>query len=83
MTKVFGKKIKPFLVPKKLIISRFQKAYPDYGDYPAQGFKALLDYYSKYGFFGNQNVLKWLLGRNPTTLEEYIKKEFDKISKIR
>jgi len=81
MTKVLGKKIKPKLVPKELIISRFQKAFPDYGDYPAKGFTALFDYYSKYGFLGNSNVLKWLLGRTPTTLEEYIKKEFDKISK--
>ena len=74
MTKVFGKKIKPLLVPKKLIISIFQKAFPDYGDYPAQGFKALFDYYSKYGFFGNSNVLKWILNRKPTTVEEYITK---------
>jgi uncharacterized protein YbjT (DUF2867 family) len=81
MTRVMGKKIKPKLVPKELIISRFQKAFPDYGDYPANGFTALFDYYGKYGFYGNSNVLKWLLGRSPTTLEQYIQKEFDKISK--
>jgi uncharacterized protein YbjT (DUF2867 family) len=81
MTRVMGKKIKPKLVPKELIISRFQKAFPDYGDYPAKGFTALFDYYSKYGFYGNSNVLRWLLGRKPTTLEQYIQKEFDKISK--
>jgi len=81
MTKVLGKEILPKLVPKEFIISGFQKAFPEYGDYPARGFNALFDYYSEYGFFGNFNVLKWLLGRNPTTLEEYIKKEFDKIIK--
>ena len=81
MTKVLGKEIIPKLVPQEFIISGFQKAFPEYGDYPARGFKALFDYYSEYGFFGNSNVLKWLLGRNPTTLEEYIKKEFDKIIK--
>ncbi len=81
MTKVLGKEIRPKLVPKEFVISGFQKAFPEYGDYPARGFKALFDYYSEYGFFGNSNVLKWLLGRNPTTLEEYIKKEFDKIIK--
>ena len=81
MTKVLGKEIIPKLLPKEFIISGFQKAFPEYGDYPARGFKALFDYYSEYGFFGNSNVLKWLLGRNPTTLEEYIKKEFDKIIK--
>jgi len=71
MTKVLGKEIIPKLVPQEFIISGFQKAFPEYGDYPARGFKALFDYYSEYGFFGNSNVLKWLLGRNPTTLEEY------------
>ena len=81
MTKVLGKEIIPKLVPQEFIISGFQKAFPEYGDYPARGFKALFDYYSEYGFFGNSNVLNWLLGRNPTTLEEYIKKEFDKIIK--
>ncbi len=81
MTKVLGKEIIPKLVPKEFIISGFQKAFPEYGDYPARGFNALFDYYSEYGFFGNSNVLKWLLGRNPSTLEEYIKKEFDKIFK--
>ena len=80
MTKVLGRKIKPKLVPKEYIISGFQKAHPDYGNYPAKGFNALFDYYSKYGFFGNPNVLQWLLGRNPTTLEDYIKKEFNKIT---
>ncbi len=81
MTKVLGRKINPKLVPKEYIISGFQKAHPDYGDYPAKGFNALFDYYSKYGFFGNPNILQWLLGRNPTTLEDYIKKEFNKITK--
>ncbi len=79
MTKVLRKKINPKLVSKDLIIKNFQKAHPDYGDYPAKGFNALFDYYSEYGFFGNHNVLRWLLDRNPTTLEEYIKKEFNKI----
>ena len=81
MTRIMGKKINPKLVPKELIISRFQRAFPDYGDYPAKGFTALFDYYSKYGFYGNSNILKWLLCRSPTTLEQYIQKEFDKISK--
>jgi len=83
MTKVLGRKIKPKLVPKEYIISGFQKAHPDYGNYPAKGFNALFDYYSKYGFFGNPNVLQWLLGRNPTTLEDYIKKEFNKITQTK
>ena len=82
MTRVMGKDIKARLVPPEVIISGFQRAFPEYGDYPAKGFKALFDYYSKYGFVGNSNVLKMLLSGNPTTLEEYIEKEYKKISKI-
>ena len=78
VSRVLGKKIESKLVPKELIISRIEKAFPDYGDYTRRGFTALFDYYSEYGFFGNSNVLKWLLGRNPTTMEEYIRKEYNK-----
>jgi uncharacterized protein YbjT (DUF2867 family) len=81
MTEVMGKYIKPKLVPKEMIISGFQKAFPEYGDYPARGFNALFDYYSKYGFIGNSNVLKMLLGRRPRTIKEFIKKEYDNIPK--
>lgn len=81
MTRVMGKEIKAKLVPKDVIISGFQKAFPEYGDYPAKGFNALFDYYSKYGFIGNSNVLRMLLTRNPANLEEYIKKEYKKILK--
>ncbi len=81
MTEVMGKDIKPKLIPKEMIISGFQKAFPEYGDYPARGFNALFDYYSKYGFVGNSNVLKMLLGRKPITIKEFIKKEYDNIPK--
>jgi uncharacterized protein YbjT (DUF2867 family) len=81
MTRVMGKDIKAKLVPKEVIISGFQRAFPEYGDYPAKGFNALFDYYSKYGFIGNSNVLRMFLARNPTTLEEYIEKEYKKILK--
>ena len=81
MTRVMGKNIKAQLVPKEVVISGFQRAFPEYGDYPARGFNALFDYYSKHGFIGNSNVLRMLLARNPTSLEEYIEREYNKILK--
>ncbi|MGB7969033.1 MAG: NmrA family NAD(P)-binding protein [Methanobacterium sp.] len=81
MTQVMGREIKAKLVSKDVIISGFQRAFPEYGDYPAKGFTALFDYYSKYGFIGNSNILKMLLARKPTTLKEYIEKEYKKILK--
>lgn len=79
MSDVMGKDIKAKLVSKDVIISGFQRAFPEYGDYPERGFNALFDYYSKNGFIGNSNVLRMLLNRNPTTLEEYIEMEYKKI----
>lgn len=34
--------------------------------------------YSNYDFLGNPNVLAWLLGRPPTTFEQFVRKEYAK-----
>lgn len=46
-----------------------------YDSYFVQTFKNLAETYGKYGIAGNSNVLTWLLERQPTTFEEYIKRE--------
>ena len=44
--------------------------------YEFEVFRAIGACYSKYDFVGNPNVLTWLLGRTPTTVEEYLRKEY-------
>ena len=44
--------------------------------YEFEVFRAIGACYSKYDFVGNPNVLRWLLGREPTTVEEYLRKEY-------
>lgn len=39
--------------------------------------KSISDHYSKYDFVGNPNVLTWLLGRKPRTLEQFIRTQFE------
>jgi uncharacterized protein YbjT (DUF2867 family) len=39
-------------------------------------FRAISLWYSQFDFVGNSNVLKWLLGRSPTTLQEFVKREW-------
>jgi uncharacterized protein YbjT (DUF2867 family) len=34
----------------------------------------LFDHYGRYGITGNPNVLGWLLGRSPTSFEEYVRR---------
>jgi hypothetical protein len=35
-------------------------------------------YYEKYGMRGNPNVLRMVLGRNPTTFDQFISKEIER-----
>lgn len=46
-----------------------------YDSYFVKTFKLLSQTYSDYGIAGNSNVLTWLLGRKPTSFDEYIKRE--------
>lgn len=36
----------------------------------------MFDYYAQHGLIGNPNVLRWLLGREPTSLKTFIQREF-------
>lgn len=44
------------------------------GDYQIDTLLKMFRYYDQYGFEGNPNVLKWLLGRNPTSLAEFVRR---------
>lgn len=44
-------------------------------DYTVDGFTRLVNQYDRYGILGNSNVLRWLLGRAPTTFADYVRRE--------
>lgn len=46
--------------------------------YGMEAWRALADTYSRYGIAGNANVLTWLLGREPTSFEEGVRRELDR-----
>ena len=46
------------------------------GAYQLSVFRAIRDWYGRHDFVGNPNVLGWLLGRQPTTLEAYVAGEY-------
>ncbi|MFR3684025.1 MAG: NmrA family NAD(P)-binding protein [Enterococcus sp.] len=62
-------------VPVETIIPYFGNA--KYDSYFVQTFKNLAETYGEYGIAGNANVLTWLLEREPTTFDEYIKRELE------
>ena len=45
--------------------------------YEARVLRAISKRYSSHDFVGNPNVLTWLLGRKPTTFEQFTQREFD------
>jgi uncharacterized protein YbjT (DUF2867 family) len=45
--------------------------------YQARVSGAISKRYSSHDFVGNPNVLTWLLGRTPTTFEQFVQREFD------
>jgi len=48
------------------------------GPYQLETLAKMFDYYANYGLCGSSNVLCWLLGRKPTSLSSFIKREFVK-----
>lgn len=42
------------------------------GEYQLDTLLKMFEYYDRFGFEGNPNVLSWLLGRNPTSLAEFV-----------
>ena len=39
--------------------------------------RAITERYSSHDFVGNANVLTWLLGRPPTTFEQYVRRQYE------
>jgi uncharacterized protein YbjT (DUF2867 family) len=44
------------------------------GDYQVDTLVKMFRYYESYGFWGNPNVLGWLLGRRPTTFATFVER---------
>lgn len=51
-------------------------ADPQTRDYQLRAMRAITARYSSHDFVGNPNVLSWLLGRTPTTFEEFVRARY-------
>lgn len=49
-------------------------------EHQARILRSIMAWYEKYDFIGNSNTLEWLLGRPPTTFEEFATKAFADLS---
>lgn len=55
-----------------------------FGDYESDEFqhqigvhRAITAYYSTHDFIGNPNVLRWILGRDPASFEQFVRREYE------
>jgi uncharacterized protein YbjT (DUF2867 family) len=75
---VMGREIRPERVDPDIFIKQFLKI-DDLSQFPYQvrAARAISARYSSHDFIGNSNVLTWLLGRQPTTFGQFVRKQFD------
>lgn len=74
---VIGRRIDVREIDADTYLSRwFGDADPASVAHQARVLRAISSRYSSHDFVGNPNVLTWLLGRPPTTFEEYVRREW-------
>ena len=75
---VLGRQITVERIEPTIFLKRFL-GVDDLSQFPYQArvSGAISTRYSDHDFVGNPNVLTWLLGRQPTTWEQFVQKQFD------
>jgi uncharacterized protein YbjT (DUF2867 family) len=63
--------------PQQLSADRVLAGMRDAPDYTRDAMRRLVEHYDSYGITGNPNVLTWLLGREPTSFAEYVRRALD------
>ncbi|HYY18499.1 MAG TPA: NmrA family NAD(P)-binding protein [Streptosporangiaceae bacterium] len=73
LTEVAGRPVQPQQLPVDQALARMRDA----PDYTRDAMRRLAEHYDSYGITGNPNVLSWLLGREPTSFAEYVRRALD------
>ena len=68
---VLGRAVQVAVQPRAEWQKQAQQAY--LGDYAIDTLLKMFDYYERYGFCGNGQVLTWLLGRAPTKFADFVR----------
>jgi uncharacterized protein YbjT (DUF2867 family) len=67
----FSRVLKREVRARKEEIKDWRRRVRGISDYASENLMRMFEYYDKWGLMGNPNVLKWLLKREPVTLEEF------------
>ena len=78
ISEVVGHEIRAERVDSDIFIKQFL-GIEDLSQFPYQArvARAISARYSSHDFIGNANVLTWLLGRQPTTFREFVRRQFN------
>ena len=77
LSKVLGREIALEEIDSQAFVrARFGDADPGVLDYQLKVIGAISAHYSRHDFLGNCNVLAWLLGRPPTSFEDFVRREY-------
>jgi len=76
LSRVIGREVR---LAEKTPEDLFELLWPDYGEsarhqHEIAVIRSIGAWYSRYDYLGNANVLTWLLGRPPTTFEQFVRR---------
>ena len=75
---VFGQVFGRDVTARKETIEDWQLRASDLSGYALENLVRMFEYYNLWGLAGNPNVLKWVLKREPTSLERFIRRTLKK-----
>jgi uncharacterized protein YbjT (DUF2867 family) len=75
---VLGRQLGRVVAVKEIPLKQWREAAEGrgMGGYQVDSLVRMFRYYEAYGLTGAPNVLRWLLGRNPTTFADFARREF-------
>jgi uncharacterized protein YbjT (DUF2867 family) len=75
VAEVFGSVLnRPVRAERSERLLRAQSKRDDISQYAVENLARMLEYYDQWGLVGNPNVLRWILKREPTSLESFVQR---------
>ncbi|QKR99318.1 NmrA family NAD(P)-binding protein [Sphingomonas sp. CL5.1] len=78
LSRIAGRVIEPIRLPLERLVDWLAPmlAHDAHSvDWTASAIERLFNYYDRFGLYGNANVLRWLLGREPTSFTQFALRE--------
>lgn len=72
---IFGRALNRSVRAEEEEISAWRLRAPGMNPYALEHLLGMFEYYDKFGLVGNPNVLKWVLKREPSSLEDFINRK--------